>query len=257
MTKGYIIFTTPRSGSTLLCRLLAATGVAGSPNSHFHEPSLEGWLEDYDLSLEDYPGELDASRAVVAAALTRGRGETEVFGMRVQRESFPFFLAQMHALAPEAEGDMGAMEAVLGRLVPIYLRRGGKLDQAISYIRAEQTGLWHKAPDGSEVERLSPPRPPVYDGAAIAERVRTALAEEAAWEAWFTKAGVSPLSLTYEALAADPEGEVALILAALGQPVAAASGLEPGVARIADALNKGWAARFRAEEPELAAAGSA
>ncbi|WP_373355408.1 Stf0 family sulfotransferase [Pseudoroseicyclus sp. CXY001] len=257
MTKGYIIFTTPRSGSTLLCRLLGATGVAGAPNSHFHVPTLEGWLEDYDLAQADYAGELEASRAVVAAALARGRGETEVFGMRVQRESFPFFLRQMHLLAPGAEGDMAAIEAVLGDLVPVYLRRGAKLDQAISYIRAEQTGLWHQAPDGSEVERLSPPRPPVYDGAAIAARLRQALAEEADWEAWFAEAGVEPLRLTYESLAADPETEVARILAALGQPVAAASGLEPGVAKIADALNRDWAARFKAEEPDLAAAGVA
>ncbi|MGZ9808847.1 Stf0 family sulfotransferase [Pseudoroseicyclus sp. H15] len=257
MTKGYIIFTTPRSGSTLLCRCLGATGVAGAPDSHFHEPSLAGWLEDYGLSPSAFPDQLSASRAVVAAARARGKGETEVFGMRIQRESFAFLLAQMHALAPQADGDMAAIEAALGGLVPIYLKRLGKLDQAISYIRAEQTGLWHQAPDGSEVERLSPLREPVYDSAAIAERLRTALAEEAAWEEWFMKAGVSPLRLTYEALAADPEGEVARILAALSQPVAAATGLEPGVAKIADALNREWAARFRAEEPELAAAGSA
>ncbi|MBT6203829.1 MAG: sulfotransferase, partial [Rhodospirillaceae bacterium] len=38
--QSYVICTSPRSGSTLLCSLLAATGLAGNPCSHFHDPSI-------------------------------------------------------------------------------------------------------------------------------------------------------------------------------------------------------------------------
>ena len=52
--RSYIICTSPRSGNTLLCKLLAATNVAGVPGSHFHVPSLEGWLAAYDLHENDF-----------------------------------------------------------------------------------------------------------------------------------------------------------------------------------------------------------
>lgn len=38
--RAYVICTSPRSGSTLLCKLLAATGQAGKPKSYFHKPDL-------------------------------------------------------------------------------------------------------------------------------------------------------------------------------------------------------------------------
>ena len=33
--------------------------------------------------------------------------------------------------------------------------RENKLAQAVSLIKAEQTGLWHIAPDGTELERVA------------------------------------------------------------------------------------------------------
>ena len=36
----YIICATPRSGSTLLCDMLAGSGVAGNPNSYYRPPSI-------------------------------------------------------------------------------------------------------------------------------------------------------------------------------------------------------------------------
>ncbi|MEM7269766.1 MAG: Stf0 family sulfotransferase, partial [Pseudomonadota bacterium] len=44
----YVICTSPRSGSTLLCSLLKASGVAGAPESLFHEPSVEAWRAYHD-----------------------------------------------------------------------------------------------------------------------------------------------------------------------------------------------------------------
>ena len=38
--ESYVLCTSPRSGSTLLCKLLAATGVAGNPDSYFHRPAV-------------------------------------------------------------------------------------------------------------------------------------------------------------------------------------------------------------------------
>ena len=44
VSDGYLICATPRTGSTLLCGLLASTGVAGNPELYFRvRRSGEGW----------------------------------------------------------------------------------------------------------------------------------------------------------------------------------------------------------------------
>jgi len=45
----YIICGTPRSGSTLLCGYLAATGAAGDPDSFFRTQSIDWWARYWGL----------------------------------------------------------------------------------------------------------------------------------------------------------------------------------------------------------------
>lgn len=47
----YVICTSPRSGSTLLCNMLAATGVAGKPKSYFHQGPITDWLSYLNLEI--------------------------------------------------------------------------------------------------------------------------------------------------------------------------------------------------------------
>lgn len=93
--QSYIICTSPRSGSTLLCSLLAATGWCGAPDSYFHKPSLTDWLADFKLNGADYRDEKRAMAAVIEAAKMRGRSGTEIFGLRVQRDSFAYLIQQL------------------------------------------------------------------------------------------------------------------------------------------------------------------
>ncbi|WP_245453460.1 Stf0 family sulfotransferase [Aquibium carbonis] len=245
--EAYVLCTAPRSGSTLLCKLLAATGIAGRPGSHFHEPSLAEWLEDYDLP--DVPGrsERDTVAAVFAAAIDKGRGGTPIFGLRLQRHSFAFFSEKLALLHREPAGDVARMRAAFGRTLFIYLTRADKVDQAVSLVRAEQTGLWHRAADGSELERTAPPREPAYHGEAISAAYERLLGYEREWAAWFDREGLAPLRLTYADLSADPAGTLARVLKALGLPPETADGITPGVAKLADETNRAWVARFRAE----------
>jgi LPS sulfotransferase NodH len=246
--SAYVLCTSPRSGSTLLCRLLADTGIAGRPGSHFHEPSLAEWLAEYDLP--EVPGrtERDTVAAVFHAAIDRGRGGTPVFGLRLQKHSFAFFTEKLALLYPEPAGDVARMRAAFGRTLFIHLARADKVAQAVSLVRAEQTGLWHRAADGSELERTAPPREPDYDGEALRAVFDRLNGYEREWQAWFAREGLSPLRLTYDALSADPAGTLAKVLDALGLPREAASGVTPGTARLADATSRDWVNRFRAEQ---------
>ena len=245
--RSYILCTSPRSGSTLLCGLLAATGRAGNPDSHFHEPSLAQWLEDYNLAPGSFAAERDALAAVFDAARTRGSGDTGLFGLRLQRHSFGFFLRKLDVLHPGLACDRDRIRAAFGETLFLHLTRSDKLAQAISYVKAGQTGLWHRAPDGTELERLAPQAAPVYDADAIARQIREFTAFDAAWRDWFAREGIAPLQLSYDALSADPATALAGVLDALGLDRGLAAGIRPPVAKLADATNRDWTTRFLAE----------
>lgn len=242
----YVICTSPRSGSTLLCKLLAATGVAGVPQSYFHMPSLAEWMADHDIAQQPAEPERDLLRRIFDAAMTAGRGGTGLFGLRLQRQSFAFFLEKLGVLHPGEANDADRFAAAFGRVLFIHLTRRDKVGQAVSFVKAQQTGLWHAAPDGTELERLSAPRDPVYDAAEIGTWHRRMTEYDRDWDAWFRREGVAPLRLTYEALAEDPQGILRTVLSGLGLDPDRANGVVPGVKRLSDAVSRDWAARFRA-----------
>lgn len=138
------------------------------------------------------------------------------------------------------------MRAAFGTVLFIHLSREDVLDQAISYLRAQQSGLWHRAPDGRELERLAPPAPTVYDPAAIAARMAVLQNANTAWEAWFAREGIAPLRLSYEGLAADTQGTLSSVLLQLGLDASAATGAKAGVVKLADATSREWKARYLA-----------
>ncbi len=243
----YVICTSPRSGSTLLCSLLAATGVAGNPDSHFHRPSIDDWLAEYRIAPAAGASEPEVLGQILQAAIAEGRGDTAIFGLRLQRHSFDYFTGKLAVLFPERSNDVDRLEAAFGRTLFIHLTRPDKVDQAVSYVKAQQTGLWHMAPDGTELERLSPPREPVYDGVELKACFETMTAYDREWEAWFEEQGIEPLRLSYEGLSADPIGILRGVLDRLGLDPDIANGVTLGVRKLADATNRDWVQRLRSE----------
>ena len=167
MYDSYVICTSPRSGSTLLCKLLAATGVAGNPDSYFHRPSISGWLEDLGLARDPSASDRELLEAIFRTAIAKGTLDTGIFGLRLQRHSFDFFIKQLLVLYPGRSNCVECFQAAFGQTLFVHLTRRDKVAQAVSYVKARQTGLWHAAPDGTELERLSPPQKPAYDASEI------------------------------------------------------------------------------------------
>lgn len=243
----YVICTSPRSGSTLLCKLLARTGVAGNPESYFHRPSISAWLDDFDLTLEASIPERDVLDTIFKAAIAQGSLKTGLFGLRLQRHSFDFFTQKLAVLHAGFSNDAQRFRAAFGPTSYIHLTRRDKVEQAISYVKAEQTGLWHMAPDGTELERLAPPRKPVYDADKIRVQFDQLSAHDRDWESWFETEEIEPLRITYETLCGDPIETLRGVLDHLGVDRQAASGVKPDVAKLADDTSHDWAARFRSE----------
>lgn len=244
MTAGYLLCATPRSGSTLLCDLLTGAG-AGRPNSFYRQEDIAEWAEHWGLTLPTSdPG---FPRAYLDAVRREGRGGTGVFGMRLMWESLGPLSEVLSEIFPHCDGDAARLEAAFGPLRYVHLSRQDRVAQAISRVRAEQSGLWHRSADGSERERLGPPKEPAYDAAHIASVLAEIDAAERGWQEWFSRHAILPVPLSYETLAADPAGTLARVLDALGLDPSAAAGLAPRTARLADAESAAWAARFRAE----------
>lgn len=245
--QSYIICTSPRSGSTLLCRLLAATGQCGKPDSHFHSPSISDWAGYYKITPDNYESEQDLLTAIFQAARDRGTANTGMFGLRMQSPSFDFFMRKLSLLCPGCSGDYERIEKAFGRTLIIHLTRTNKLDQAISFVKADQTGLWHKAPDGTELERTAAVKKPIYDANAIAFHLAELTNMDAAWTSWFAKEQIDPVRINYDDLSASPMDVTIKIHEHMDLPLKITHSIGLPVAKLADSTNKRWAKRFLAE----------
>jgi LPS sulfotransferase NodH len=247
MFHGYIICGTPRTGSTLLCNLLASTKKTGNPDSFYGRKFMPAWAQEWRLPDRDTMSERDFNIAYLNAAVAAGTGGTGIFGLRLMRENLDELSAILDQIFPQLPSDKARLEKAFGRILYIYLSREDKLAQAISLVKAEQTGLWHIAPDGTEIERLSPPQEPHYDFARINREVLELESYDRAWNSWFDAQGIDPLCVGYETLSASPAAVLIGICETLGIPPPNAHDIKPGVAKLADETSLDWMRRYRSD----------
>ncbi|ADV10526.1 Stf0 family sulfotransferase [Mesorhizobium ciceri] len=245
MFDGYIICGTPRTGSTLLCKLLASTKTAGDPHSFYRRQDVVEWAEEWKLPDRAAMSELEFDAAYLDAAIAAGKGGTGLFGLRLMRENLDELSAILDRIFPKRPSDRARFERAFGNVLYIHLSREDKLAQAVSLIKAEQTGLWHIAPDGTEIERVAPPKEPQYDF----ERIRREVAEletyDAAWNIWFAAQGISPHRVGYERLSSNPAATLLGICEVLGVQAPNADDVRPGVAKLSDDTSLDWMRRYR------------
>lgn len=247
MYDGYIICGTPRTGSTLLCSLLASTKTAGNPDSFYGRKFMSAWAQEWRLPARDTMSEKDFSIAYLNGAIAAGKGGTGIFGLRLMRENLDELSAILDQIFPQLPSDRARLEKAFGRILYIHLSREDKLAQAISLIKAEQTGLWHVAPDGTEIERLAPPQEPHYDFVRINREVRELESYDTAWHSWFAAQGIEPWRIGYESLSANPAVALTRICEALGIEAPNARNVSPGVAKLADETSQDWIRRYRSD----------
>lgn len=240
--SSYLICATPRSGSTLLCDLLKATGVAGAPNSFYRELSLDDWISDWGVT--EPVGSPDFDRVYLDAALKVGCDETPVFGMRTMWNSMDTMFARLQAVFPEARDDMALLEAAFGAPGFIHLSRQDKVGQAISRYRAERGGLWHLNADGTERERTKSAPKVEYDRDGIAAFLTEVEADERHWQGWFAANRITPLDITYEELSDDPAAVIAHVLTHIGVDPTPARFVQPRTRKLANDESWDWAERF-------------
>lgn len=237
---GYVICATPRSGSTLLCDLLTATQVAGCPQSYLRHQDIGRWAKQWGISEPLASSAPETHQAFLKAMVSAGTAGTAVFGLRLMWPSVREATERFDAVRGGKMDLPSRLEQEVGPTLFIQLSREDKVAQAVSLVRAEQTGLWHVHPDGSERQRTAPAGALVFDSGRIAQARITLLNEEAEWSRFFEQYGVAPIRLRYEDLAADPALMLARTLTALGLDPAHAIGVSAQTARMSDDINATW-----------------
>jgi len=222
--RRYIVASTPRTGSTLLCRALWDTGRVGAPKEYCNPMQLRDWAvragsQTHRLLQGPLVGlagrgwsraRLDEHLKRVEALRT---GPTGWFGMKVHRHHWERW---------------GGFEA------EVFLRivRQDRVAQAVSWARARQTNRW--ADFQKELLR------PRYSRKLIQRCLDDIERSETAWDRELPGA----LTITYEELVRDLGGSVHRVLALLDESFE--DEVRPALARQGDGLNEEWAQRFKA-----------
>lgn len=231
---GYILCSTPRTGSTLLCSLLSSTDVLGHPESYFREPDEDAWARRFALPtvrqcVRDYQAFVQAVR--VAATTANG-----VFAGRIMWGSIQRMTAGLEKSSGQT--DLAMLEDALGQLTFVHLTRDDVVAQAVSWARAEQTGYWQH---GDTVSRRPEP-----DLQQMTDLVGTIRAHNASWRAWFASNGIDPHEVSYEQVVAEPRIAVEGIAARLQVDVPADWRPRSTHEKQADETNEQWATLLRA-----------
>lgn len=221
--RGYAICTSGRSGSNLLCQYLSSTGLLGHPLEYFNAAGRR------ILGFPDFPGAPDEQ---IECILTCGATPNGIYGIKV----FPAQLDQVAKSVRWAER--------LPNLRFVLLRRRDLLGQAISAMRAHQTGQWRAS--------MTAQSPAVYDANQIHQQLRVAAGDYARWDVFFARNGIDPTVIMYEDLVADPQGavdRVADLFGLRGRARIKADLVDLAIQR--DATTEEWRARFLAERRDL------
>lgn len=244
--RSYIICGTPRSGSTFLCGMLARTG-CGRADSYFGRPWILDFARYLGVANDGDVDALDFNRRYFSAVLAEGRAGSEIFGLRLMFDTVDDLALRLDHLFPGLGSAPQRFERAFGRPLYVYLSRADKVAQAVSLHKASHTGLWHRAADGSELERTAPHRDVGYDAGKIGALVAELTEQDRGWREWFAEHGIAPLQLVYEDFSRDPRGGLRRILAALGHDPTCADNTTPTTAKLADDESARWVARFREE----------
>jgi LPS sulfotransferase NodH len=219
----YVVCSTMRSGSNLLCEGLMGTGLAGVPGEYFNPRARARLTERWGCgdTTADYIHELRARRS----------GPNGVFGLKLHSH-------QMR--------NLDALDVLLPGAVYISLRRRDTDAQAVSLWTAQETRQFFREPGAAEARGTAPPVRYSYRGILSARRSLVAGMRE--WDQCFERRAHVPIEVVYEQLAADYEDEVRRVLSGIlpGAPdqrrVAAVH--PPGVARQSGERSAELIARF-------------
>lgn len=239
----YVVASTPRTGSTLLCRALGETGRIGRPMEYLNPMQLRDWEVRFGSVASRWRHSLLAGPLLAGVGLGWGPERLDAHLARVMAlRTGPtgWFGLKLHAHHRRRWFGDRAIEEELGTVTWVRMVRRDRLAQAVSWARALQTHQWATTQPAW--------RRPRYDPAAIAARIEAIAADEADWDREL--AGQPVVTLAYEDVVADLHAAVRSVFRHLGERDDVPPPT-PGQARQADDESAAWIERYQAEAGPL------
>ena len=238
--SSYIIWFTPRTGSTLLCKALEDSGVAGKPGEYLNDPQEKCLTDFYQVQ------DLSALQSVLWA---KGTSENGVFGIKysLYRSHHRRLTSELADLVDEPmvnPWDWKIFAPIFPNCKHIFLSRRNKVRLAVSWWRAIQDHQWHLE---ANAEKNTPPEwyADQYNYDALLHLFKESSLREAAIEHYFTTNGIRPLTIIYEDFIRNYEGTLRDILNYLGIPSVKVKFKAPFFQKTADEHSEIWVERLR------------
>lgn len=234
----YTIWFSQRTGSTLLCQALEATGIAGKPEEWLHR-----WLENHR---SDTPAELQTQ------LWESGSTANGILGLK---HSFyePHFseLIERFRQVPTCPSDESNRARIWEHTFPnhrhIFMTRRNKVRLAVSWWKAVQTQEWHRVSDTSP---KSAALSDAYDFDAIHHLYDECSMREAGIQEFFAEGNIIPFTIVYEDFIREYEKTVRKVLEFLELDTMDVNIPSPSLAPTADHVSEEWIQRFRQERQE-------
>ncbi len=200
--RAYLICANQRSGSTMLCRALADTGIAGRPEEYFlsvDPVQMPGWKE-WEGGPFAEPGTATSRERYLETVYRLGSTPNEIFGAKLMWNNVAWAVRKFQAMK---EFSTLNRAEVFHRAFPdlhcVLLTRRDHLRQAVSWARVTQDGL--------RVEYVGEPTPPPgpadYNFDFISNLERLIREGEKGWRELFKELQLAPYEVVYEDLVTD------------------------------------------------------
>lgn len=219
-----VIASTPRSGSSLLGRLLRENGL-GVPAEYLHPVTHLPFLAHRWNLLGDNRVDIDAYFRACFRWRTTREG---VFTLKAHWKQFQPFL------------DLRLLPVCLTEARFALIRRRDLLGQAISRELARQTGQWSVHWPGKDCV-------PEYSGEAIAASMRNILHQNAQWRLFFARNNLAWQEVVYEDLLREPRETIQQVAAHLAPELKISPRVKvesSGLRVQRSQLNEEWRERF-------------
>lgn len=233
----YTIWFSQRTGSSLLCKALQSTGVAGQPEEWLYQDNL---FEAYAVTT---PAELQESLWKSAC------GSNGVLGMKYSFHE-PHFsqLLEEFRRFPGCSPDASDRTAIWENAFPahrhIFMTRRNKVRLAVSWWKAIQSEEWHRrSGETSALRDVSG----AYSFDAIEHLYAEASMREAGIQEFFAEGKIIPLTVVYEDFIQRYEQTVRDILDFLGLDGSSVKIAPAYFSQTSDEVTEQWVQRFRQE----------
>ncbi|MEM8660747.1 MAG: Stf0 family sulfotransferase [Pseudomonadota bacterium] len=224
----YVIFFTPRSGSSRLTDIVAAADGLGKPGECFNLKHIRKMIEFFGAqSMPDYVN-----------LLMRYRNDAGTFGSEIE-------VGQMRSFFDRPDDFFDIYQPTAS----LFLIRENIIQQAVSLSRKKQTGVAHNTPrhgiDTNSVEFK-------YDAGGIAKALKRLAKQELLIEQLFAQRGIEPLRLSYETLLDKTAAQFLPVIAEfVGAELTNVEGARSDHQKLGDEKNLAFAKRFAEERSRL------